>query len=155
MWARLPKSDRIHAVVYTPGTFEDFDASVTVRFIEAHREYASAGLEVRSSEAGDYVIRVSAQGTYQIGWHDKGEWGGTLLNWAAHPALRDEMGKPNRLRVLLRGDQIRVYLNGVLATSLRDGRFSAGKVRLVLTPGEKSPIVAAFSDLQLREAKSE
>ncbi len=151
MWARVPKSDRIHALVYTPGTFEDFDASVTFRFIEGHREYVSAGMEVRSSGAGDYVIRVSAQSTFQVAWHDEDAWGGTLLKWTTHPALRGEMGKPNRLRVILRGDQIRVYLNGVLATSLRNGRFSAGRIRVVLSPGEKSHAVVAFSDLQLRE----
>ncbi len=153
LWASLPKSDRIHTVVSTPGPFDDFDASVTIRFIEGHREYASAGMEVRASDAGDYVVRVSAQGTFQVGWHDKDAWGGTLVNWTAHPALRDEMGASNRLRVILRGQQMRVYLNGVLATSLQDGRFPGGKVRVVVSPGAKSPIVAAFSDLQLREAR--
>jgi predicted membrane-bound spermidine synthase len=64
------------------------------------------------------------------------------------------MGQPNRLRVVMHGDQIRVYLNGVLTTSLRDRRFSAGLVRLVISPGTRSSGEVASSDLQLREADS-
>jgi len=152
LWARFPASKLIHPVVSTPGYFEDFDASVTIRLMEGQREQISAGMEVRSCDAGDYVIRVSAQGTFQVGWHNKTDWGGALVGWTEHPALRKELGASNRLRVVLRGDQIRVYLNGVLATSLRDGRLSAGTVRVVVTPGENQPVVVVFSDLQMREA---
>jgi hypothetical protein len=51
----------------------------------------------------------------------------------------------------MKGDRVRVYINGVLATSLRDDRYSLGLVRVVVSPGNDSGIEAAFSALQLRE----
>ena len=151
LWASLPPSDLIHPVVRTPGPLDDVDASVTVRFIEGSREVVSAGFELRAWDAGDYVARISAQGTFSLGWHDQTQWGGDLVAWTSHPSLRANWGEANRLRVLARGEQIRVYLNGVLAASVHDARFSMGRVRVVVTPGSQQPAVAAFSNLQLRE----
>lgn len=151
LWASFPASDLIHPIVRTPGAFDDFDAGLTFRFISGTYDYVSAGFEVRSWDAGDYVVRISAQGTFSVGWHQKTEWGGDLVAWSSHPALRTSWGEPNRLRVVMRGEQMRVYFNGVLATSLRDGRFSAGRLRVVVSPGKLAPAVVAFADLQLRE----
>jgi hypothetical protein len=149
-WATLPASDLIHAIVRTPGPFEDLDAGVTIRFISGGKDQVSAGLEVRSWDEGDYVARISAQGTFSVGWHEKNAWGGYLVPWTTHPALRAEWGEANRMRVSLRADQMRVYFNGVLALSLRDSRFGLGRLRVVLAPG-KAEAVVAYSDLQIRE----
>jgi len=146
-----PKSDLIHPVVRTPAPFDDFDVGVTIRFLEGSYDHISAGIEIRSCDAGDYVIRISAQGTFQVGTHEETEWGETLVKWTSHPSLETEMGAANRLRVVARGSQIRVYLNGVLATSLRDDKIHSGTVRLVASPGKKSKLKVAYSDLQLRE----
>jgi hypothetical protein len=151
LWANFPASDLIHPIVRTPGPFDDFDAGITIRFISGTHDYVSAGFELRSWDLGDYVVRISAQGTFSIGWHEKTEWGGDLVAWSSHPALRPQWGDANRLRVLLRGEQMRVYFNGVLAASLRDGRFDSGRLRVVLSPGKVGPAVVAFSDLQVRE----
>jgi hypothetical protein len=151
LWVTYPASDLIHPVVRTPGPFDDFDVSVTIRFISGTREYASAGLELRSWEAGDYVARISAQGTFSLGWHTKTEWGGDLLGWSSHPALRANWGDANRLRVVLRGERMRLYFNGVLAVSLRDNRFSSGRIRVVVSPGRMGGAVVAFSGLQVRD----
>jgi hypothetical protein len=150
-----PKSDQIHPVVRTPAPFDDFDASIAIRFLEGDYDQISAGFEVRSCDEGDYVLRISAQGTFQCGWHDKLDWGGYLVKWTTHPILKKEFGASNRLRVILNGNQIRVYLNGALATSLRDDRFSSGTVRVVVSPGKKKKMKVAFSDLQLRELPSD
>jgi len=150
-WVALAASDLIHAVVRTPGPLDDFDAGVTVRFISGVHDQASAGLEVRSWDAGDYTVRISAQGTFSLGWHDQSAWGGYLVPWANHPALRGQWGDANRLRVVMRGERMRVYLNGVLAASLHDDRFASGRIRVVLAPGKGGDAVAAFSDVQVRE----
>jgi hypothetical protein len=151
LWANFPASDSIHPVVRTPGPLDDVDASVTIRFISGSRDLVSAGFEFRSWDAGDYVARISAQGTFGLGWHQQMTWGGELIGWSSHPSLGSNWGEASRLRVVARGEQIRIYLNGVLAASLRDQRFSYGRVRMVITPGTQSPAVVAFSDLQLRE----
>lgn len=152
LWATFTPAEVIFPVIRTPGIFDDFDVGVTIRFIKGSYEHISAGFELRYGDEGDYVFRISAQGTFQVGWHKEKEWGETLVSWTKHPNLRSEMGDANRLRVVLRGNRIRVYLNGVLATSLRDDHFSAGLVRVVVSPSKKKPnTVVAFSDVQLRE----
>ncbi len=155
LWANFEPADVIYPAIRTPGSFDDFDISVTIRFIEGNYEQMSAGFELRYGDIGDYVFRISAQGTFQIGWHKEKEWGDTLVKWTTHPNLRTEIGDANRLRVALQGEKIRVYLNGVLATSLRDNRFESGLIRVIVSPGyEKPNTVVAYSDLQLRETAS-
>jgi hypothetical protein len=151
LWAAYPASRLIHPVVRTAGPFDDFDAGLTIRFISGALSFASAGLEVRSWDDGDYVARISPQGTFSLGWHEGTAWGGDMISWTRHPALRTGWGAANRLRLMARGQQLRLYLNGVLAASLHDGRFAAGRVRVILSPGTLEPAVAAFADLQIRD----
>lgn len=153
LWATFAASDRIHPILRTPGPFDDLDLSVSLRFIRGSYEHISAGLELRSCDEGDYVVRISAQGTFSLGWHNHADWGGPIVNWTEHPSLKMRMGDPNRLRVVMRGDLIRIYINGHLATSIHDGRFHSGSLRLVLCPSSKDALTVAFSDLQLRDVK--
>lgn len=153
LWATFAPSDRIHPILRTPGPFDDFDVSVTIRFIKGPYEHASAGLELRSGDEGDYVVRISAQGTFNVGWHAKTEWGGPIVNWTDHPSLKSRMGEPNRIRAIMRGQQIRLYINGLICASIRDSRFHAGFIRLVVSPSSQDALTVAFSDLQLREVK--
>jgi len=48
---------------------------------------------------------------------------------------------------------LRVYLNGVLATSLRDNRYESGEVILAVEPSNKSSVDVSFYDLQLRDVR--
>jgi hypothetical protein len=153
LWATFPTSDRIHPILRTPGPFDDFDVSVTLRFIRGSYDHISAGFELRSCDEGDYVVRISAQGTFNVGWHNKMEWGGPIVNWTDHPSLRLRLGESNRLRVIMRGDQMRVYINGLLSSSIHDNRFRAGTIRLVVSPSSKDALTVAFSDLQQRDVK--
>ncbi len=153
VWATLPASDRIHPIIRTPGPFDDFDVSVTFRFMKGSYDHVSAGLEMRSGDEGDYIVRISAQGTFNLGWHRKTDWGGAIVNWTEHPSLRQRLGEANRLRVMMRHDQLRIYFNGVLATSLHDSKFRSGVIRLVASPSVHSALIIAFSDLQLRDVK--
>lgn len=155
VWANYPASDLIHPIVRTPGPFDDFDVSLTMRFISGTYDYVSAGLELRSWDAGDYVVRLSAQGTFSVGWHQKADWGGDLLAWASHPALRSNWGDANRVRVVLRGALMRLYFNGVLAATLHDTRFPSGRIRVVLSPGKMGAAVVAFANLQVRDVGRE
>jgi hypothetical protein len=156
LWASFPSSDLLHYVLQSSGLFEDFDAGVTIKFLSGNLEYISAALVLRYvTSLGGYLVLISAQGTYKIGWYemstkDELEWK-ACLDWTAHSALRQGLQVPNRLRVVMKGNQMRVYLNGVLATSWRDDRFISGQVRLGVEPGEKSSIEAVFSNLELRE----
>lgn len=149
-------SDLVHYVLHSSGWFDNFDASVTLRFTAGILEYIRGGFLVRyNKERGGYIIFISAQATYKMGYYmanadKKLEWF-DLFDWTSHTALRPGLNQDNRLRVILDGSRISIYLNGVLATSITDERHTQGQIRLALEPGEKTEIVAQFSDLQVRK----
>jgi hypothetical protein len=151
LWMTQPADDLIHPVMRTPGRYDDVDVSLTIRFVDGSYEHIHAGVEVRSGDDGDYVISISPQGTYRVGWHNKTEWGGVLVPWTTHPELRTGMGLPNRLRVVMHGDRLRVYVNDLLASSLRDDKLKSGMVRLVMFPSKQAASTVAFSRVELRE----
>lgn len=137
------------------GLFDNFDASVNIKYTEGDKEWIRAGFYARFTDDGGYAFLVSAQASYTFGVFVKDAKGELvfqkIMAWAYHNALRSGLNEVNRLRVICNEDSFRVYLNGVLATSFKDSRFSMGKLYLAVEPSEKSAIGVAFSDLQLRE----
>ena len=153
--AKCPPSDNVHYVLRSSGAFDNLDASVTICFLEGKLEWVDAGLFWRySPDLGGYGVFISEQSTYMLGFYemtDKGElaWR-KILDWAKHTALRPGLGQSNRLRMVTNGKRIRIYLNGMLATSFQDARFEVGQVRLGVEPSKNSTVEVAFSNLQLR-----
>jgi len=156
--AKFNPSDTFFYVLNTTGYFDDIDASVSFMFSDGNVEYIRAGLILRyQKNVGSYGFIVSAQGTYMVGYYEKGsgeglEWK-VILDWTKHAALRSGLNQSNRLRVVAEGDRLRVYLNGVLATSLRDNRYESGEVILAVEPSNKSSVDVSFYDLQLRDVR--
>jgi len=136
----------------TPGPLDDFDVCVSLRFLKGDEKDFFAGLDLRVSEDGYYSVVIDNTQHFRVAWFDKKVWGGYLVEWTVHPSLRAGMEQRNTLRVSLHNTQMRIYLNGVLATSLHDGRFSNGKIRLIAASYDQEMIVAA-SNLQVREVK--
>lgn len=140
------------------GFYDDVDASVTIRFYEGSEDVIDAGLVLRYRKTvGSYCILISPLGTYVVGTYEKGTDGElnwkTIMGWTKHTALRKGLSQLNRLRVLLKGDHLRVYLNGVLATSIHHDRFKEGEILLAAEASEKSGFDVGCSDLQVREVK--
>ncbi|HEX2696385.1 MAG TPA: hypothetical protein VHM28_01670, partial [Anaerolineales bacterium] len=155
--AKLAASDMLYYVLNSSGYFDNVDASVSFRFDAGDVEYIRAGLVLRYQKGvGSYGVLISAQNTYMVGYYEKTAAGDgsvdwkTILDWTRHTALRGGLKQTNRLRVIVDGNRLRVYLNGVVATSLRDNHFELGEVLLAAEPGSKAGIEVAFSDLQLR-----
>ena len=143
-------------VLKTSGYFDDFDVGINIRFTDGDEKLIMAGLYPRFTEAGGYAVYMSAIGSYVIGYFtkdEKNEWKwGTLMDWTNHSAIRAGMHQNNHLRVVCDGERFRVYLNGMLATSFKDGHFKLGKLCVVAEPnGDNTNLGIAFSDLQLRE----
>ncbi len=137
------------------GFLDNFDVSATIRFLDGDKEWIRAGFFFRHTTEGGYGIMVSVQASYTFGYVAKDENGDLLfykiMPWAYHTALRSGNNEFNRLRVICNGDNFRIYLNGVLATSFQDDKFKMGKFYLAAEPSEKSSIEVGFSDLQVRE----
>lgn len=140
-------------LINTPGILDDFDACVSLRFLAGDTENYFAGFSLRVSDDGYYQTVIDSSGRFHMSWFDKSEWGGNLVKWSDQPALRHGFEVRNTMRVLMRGPQIRVYLNGVFSVSLHDARFSAGKLRVIASPYEQE-MRLTVSNLQLREARA-
>jgi hypothetical protein len=151
LWATFKTAGNYQRLIGTPGPLYDFDASVNLRFIKGAYDKARAGFELRLWDVGNYLIQISPQATFSVGYHIDSEWGEHLANWSEHSALKKGWGELNRVRVVARGDQLRVYLNGVMAASLRDDRYRMGRLLVVAAPMGVETTVA-ISDLQIREA---
>jgi hypothetical protein len=137
------------------GLFDNVDMSVTIKFLEGKHEWIYGGVFTRYGADGGYGFLISAQSSYKLGYYEKGTddklaWK-DLMSWTTHSALRPGLNEANRLRVISDGDRLKMYLNGVLATSIRDTRFEVGRLYVSVSPSKESNLVVAISDLQLRE----
>jgi hypothetical protein len=135
----------------TPGILDDFDACISIRFLAGDTVNYYAGFSVRSSDEGDYQVVIDSGGRFHASWFGPSAWGGNLVKWADQPALLHGFEVRNTLRVLMRGPQMRIYLNGVFSVSLHDERFSAGQLRVVAAPYDQE-MRLALANLQVREA---
>lgn len=138
------------------GSFDNIDAAVTISFLEVGdiTKHCRLGFAVRSTDEGRYCVDIAPKGNYCVASYEKEndekKWR-ILVDFVSHPALRGGVGVPNRLRVIAFNDHLRVYINNVLASSVRDSRFTYGTIGIVLeNPG--SDVTFALSDLELREA---
>ncbi len=143
-------SSVIRSAIWTPAHFDDFDLSCSFR-LDQGTDDCSIGFRFRQSTEGGYGVRISPRGTFSVCFQKPGyAWGGWIITWAEHNAVCQGFGVTNRLRVVCNLDRIRVYINGVLATSLRDTQFRSGKAEVVVN-GDKSDLLFSLADLQLRE----
>jgi hypothetical protein len=142
-------------VLKSSGFLDDFDASITIKFTEGDENLITAGFYPRFSSDGGYAVYISPLGSYNIGYFTKDTNGNfkwnNLVDWTSHASLRKGKDVTNRLRVIMDGEKMRVYLNGVLATSLKDDRYKMGKLHVVAEPNGETNLGVAYSDLQVRE----
>jgi len=158
--ARFPPQGGLYYPLNSSGYFDNIDASVSIQFYEGNLDTIDAGLVLRyRKDVGSYCVLITPLGTYTLGMYQKGtstdgamDWK-TIMTWTRHSAIRKGLNQVNRLRVIANGDRLRIYLNGVLATSIHDDHFDEGEVLLAIEGGEKSAIDVGFTDLQLREVK--
>ncbi|MCC6261437.1 MAG: hypothetical protein IT311_11300 [Anaerolineales bacterium] len=145
-------------VLESSGLYDNVDIGLTFQFMEGKPGSIYGAIFTRYGAGGGYGFLLSPQGSYALGYHmqdsaNKMIWK-NLLTWTKHSALRAGLNEKNRLRVICNGDRLKIYLNGVLATSISDSSFEVGRLYVTFSPGKESNIVAAISDLQLREALS-
>lgn len=143
-------------ILESGGSFDNLDASVTITFLKVEdlAKHCRLGFALRWTEEGRYCVDIAPKGTYCVASYEKqGEerkWR-MIVNFASHPSMRAGLGVPNRLRVVTYNEHIRVYINDVLASSVRDSKFPYGTTGIVLeNPG--SDVTFALTDLELREA---
>lgn len=152
---KFPKRENTSWLLESFGSFDNIDAAVTITFLDVGdvTKQCRLGFDFRSTDEGQYCVDISPKGNYCVARYDKAgeqKWH-ILAGFASHPALRPGAGVPNRLRVVAYNDHVRVHVNDVLVSSVRDSRYTYGTVGVVLeNPG--TDVTFALSDLELREA---
>ncbi len=156
--AKFDAADTLFYALNSSGFFDDVDVSVSIRFYGGELKEIDGGLSVRYQKGvGSYAFLISPVGTYSIGFYKPGDkddmqWT-RIIGWTAHAAVHTGLNQANRVRVIASGDHLRMYINGVLATSLHDDHYAAGEVILDAEGSTKSGVEAGFTDLQVREVK--
>lgn len=157
--ARVPGSPNSAEILRSSGYFADLDVGVTFRFIDADvtDKWSGIGLSLRWRNDGrgtcDYLFEVRASGRYAVFRFREGK-SESLVPLIEHAALRVGVGERNRLRVVADGPSLRVFLNGVLASSVRDEVWTQGRIRLVVTPPDASTVEVGFAELEIREPRA-
>lgn len=158
--AKFPKAPTLYYALNSSGFFDNIDASVSFTFYSGNLQDLDAGISLRYRQGiGSYTALVSPLGTYSVGYYHPGasndgmDWE-SIVKWTKHSAIRPGLNQTNRLRLIANGEHLRVYLNGVMATTLHDSKYDEGEVRLSSEPGSQDDGEVGFTDLQLREVKS-
>ncbi|MCC7119668.1 MAG: hypothetical protein IT310_14180 [Anaerolineales bacterium] len=155
---KYPAKRGLWYALYSSGFFDDVDASVNIKFYADSVDEVSAGIMLRfRKDFGAYMALISPLGTYTLSYYERDAAGQLtwkyLLNWTKHTALKPGLNEVNRLRFVAKKDRLHIYLNDLLATSVRDSLHEAGEVQLVAEASDKSAVEVGFTDLQLREAR--
>lgn len=110
------------------GVYTDVAAEAELRFVEPG-ETTTAGLLFRlADEQNFYAYSLSSDGFYALEVCQSGVWR-QLIAWTPWPTI-DARGGGNRMRVVVQGDQISLFLNNDLLAQTVDSTFSAGRLAL-------------------------
>ena len=146
-------------VLRSSGYFDNVDVSVSLKFYEGTLNQIDAGLVLRYRKGiGGYIFFLSPVGTYTAAYYQPGEkdvmdWK-PIMDWSENNVIHKGLNETNRLRVVADGAHFKIYINGVLATSIHDDKYDEGQVILGAEGTAKSSVEVGFSDLQVREVLS-
>jgi hypothetical protein len=153
-----PSGPNLIDLIRSAGTFADVDLSVSYRLVRGDPAGKGLGFGVgvrwfNKEGVNGYLIECRMNGRLAALRYDKGK-SEPLVNYVEHNALKVGVGATNRLRVLADGPLLRIYLNGVLASDLRDDTYRQGALRAFVSPADGGAVDIAISDLQLREPRA-
>ncbi len=156
--AKFAASETLYYVLNSSGFFDNVDVSVSMRFYAGELNHIDGGISLRHQKGvGSYAFLLSPLGTYSVGYYVPGDDSGMtwkhIVDWTENSAIRAGLNQVNRLRVTADAERLRVYINGVLATSLHDTRYDAGEIMLDAEGSKSSPVEMGFTDLQVREVR--
>jgi hypothetical protein len=154
-------TSQLFTVLKSEGVYDDLDLSVTIRHLEGvagtEKDFGiRAGVSLRLQGNGQhcYICDITEDGWFGVHTifdaSDKPNTFSSLVKRTRFSGLRRGWGVDNRLRVIATADRIRVFLNDQLAASIRDDRYTMGKVELLVNPSG-GPGRVAFSDLLIAD----
>jgi hypothetical protein len=101
--------------------FDDADICVTVTALDIGKPEASAGGLVFWAQdyRNAYFLLLATNGYYKIGRLIDGAWVNAPLDWTQSDAIAQGTGKPNTLRLTIKGQSLAVEINGKPGATLR------------------------------------
>ncbi|MFZ0658536.1 MAG: hypothetical protein WAM05_07440 [Candidatus Binataceae bacterium] len=142
-------------VLNNGNVFTDMDACVTVEptTIGPQEGRAYAALIFWATDLNNYYdLAVSGLGTFAIYRHVADRWI-TVMPWTPNAAIKKGVNQSNQLRVVTKGTQATVYINGTqLTTFSGQPPAGGGEIGLAGAAGTKTLPVWQFTALKITNA---
>ncbi|MBW8012808.1 MAG: LamG domain-containing protein [Chloroflexi bacterium] len=130
-------------------TIEDYYIEVTAETPATCSGRDRYGIIFRAPSANEgYVFVLSCSGQYRL-WIWDGSETTFLVDWTSHAAINAGPGQINRVGVMVDGNTIKLYANGVELTTLTDNTYIGEyKFGLVVGNSDTEPFTVIFDDLK-------
>jgi serine/threonine protein kinase len=137
------------------GDYDDFGVEIEAQ--PTTSDYTEYGIVFRVSGSSDarsyYIFGVTTKGKYYLQKKMDGEWADTdPVSATSSKAIKPGKVK-NVLRVLARGQEIKLYINGSLVNIVTDDSVSSGGVGVFAGTGDNDSAEAAFSRVTVLDAE--
>jgi serine/threonine protein kinase len=127
--------------------FADFEIVFDVALVDGDI-YNDAGTLFRFQDRDNYYeLDLNGGGSFAVGKQIDGEWY-QILDWTESPAI-EPFGSVNRVRLIARGDQFEVIVNGQTIGRFVDDTYQTGGMALVVTAYDAPPAKATFDNLRI------
>ncbi len=93
-----------------------------------------------------YLLQLACDGNFRLRVWD-GSNGNTLIAWGTNPAINDGPNQVNRLGIMKQGNQIGIYINGILVGEATDNSYTgSGKFGILIQSNDINNFTATFDD---------
>lgn len=99
-----------------------------------------------------YLYAFACNGMYSI-WYWDGEKETDLIEWTASEFIQPGEGKTNRIGVRADGNQLALYANGILVTTLTDNRLDEGYFGTFIGSAQTEDYTATFDEIAYWDVK--
>lgn len=126
--------------------FSDFILEADARFVDGPEKWSYGFMFRYQDGSNTYRYMVSYEGEYTLGRLEGGSW--TTLTKSSSPHITTGRGT-NHMRVVCRGAEITVYVNGHYLSSVTDHSFSAGKPGVYAVSSSEPNVHVAFDNFMV------
>lgn len=127
--------------------FSDFALEVDARFVDGPEKWVYGFMFRYQDRDNTYRYLTSYNGEYTLLKAVSGKWD-TLVDWTWSPHIITGTGT-NHLRVVCRGSEITMYVNGHYLDTITDHSLSAGKPGVHVGTFEEPNVHVAFDNLMV------
>ncbi len=93
-----------------------------------------------------YLYGISCDGKYALR-----KWNidtmTVLANWQEDDSIRTGSNQTNRIGVMVKGSELKLFVNGVLVDSIKDTTFNQGHIGLYIGPKETTRLTAVLDEI--------